>query len=153
MAYVKGGNQLFTVGIIIAVTDFYNDNHTNGAYACYYRYNYRNIGFQRGSKRYMFYEHLYPEGNLYWYYSTGTTFEVQNYDGTVLRKLTAADAQNIDTDWNCYLFTVNDKRFFTARTNPRERKFVNFQIFFHTNRSTFKLDFNIQLLLSRTRLA
>ena len=90
-------------------TNFYDDNHTNGAYACYYQYNYRNIGFQRGSKRYMFSEHLYPEGNLYWYYSTGTTFEVQKYDGTVLRKLTAADAQNIDTEWNCYLFNVNDK--------------------------------------------
>lgn len=90
-------------------TDFYNDNHTNGAYACYCKYNYRNIGFQRGSKRYMFTEYLYPEGNIYWYCSTGTTFEVQKYDGTVLRKLTAADAQNIDTEWNCYLFTVNDK--------------------------------------------
>lgn len=90
-------------------TNFYDDNHTNGAYACYSKYNYRTIGFQRGSKRYMLYNHDYPEGTIRWYYSTGTTFEIQNYDGTLVRRLTAAADQNIDTEWNCFLFTVNDK--------------------------------------------
>ena len=90
-------------------TDFYNDNHTNGAYACYVKYNYRTIGFQRGSHRYFNYNNDYPEGSIRWYYSTGTTFEYQDYDGTVRRRVTAAASENIDTEWNCYLFTVNDK--------------------------------------------
>ena len=90
-------------------TDFYNDNHTNGAYACYVKYNYRTIGLQRGSHRYFNYNNDYPEGSIRWYYSTGTTFEYQDYDGTVRRRVTAAASENIDTEWNCYLFTVNDK--------------------------------------------
>lgn len=91
--------------------DFYYDDRTNGAYACYIRYaSYETIGFQRGTKR------VYSDSNISsiygspkWYYSTGTSFEVQNYDGTLIRRNTIAEAQNIDTEWNCYLFTVNDK--------------------------------------------
>ena len=90
-------------------TDFYNDNHTNGAYACYVKYNYRTIGFQRGSHRYFNYNHDYPEGKICWYYSDGINYEVRNYDGSLIRKLSAAASENIDTEWNCYLFTVNDK--------------------------------------------
>lgn len=90
-------------------TDFYNDNHTNGAYACYVKYNYRTIGLQRGSHRYFSSNNDYPEGSIRWFYSTGTSFEYQNYDGTVIRRITAAASENIDTEWNCYLFTVNDK--------------------------------------------
>ena len=91
--------------------DFYYDDRTDGAYACYIRYvGYETIGFQRGTKR------VYSQSNISsiygspkWYYSTGTSFEVQNYDGTLIRRNTIAEAQNIDTEWNCYLFTVNDK--------------------------------------------
>ena len=90
-------------------TNFYNDNHTNGAYACYVKYNYRTIGFQRGSHRYFNYNHDYPEGKICWYYSDGINYEVRNYDGSLIRKLSAATSENIDTEWNCYLFTVNDK--------------------------------------------
>ena len=90
-------------------TDFYNDNHTNGAYACYVKYNYRTIGFQRGSHRYYYSNHDYPEGKICWYYSDGINYEVSNYDGSLIRKLSAATSENIDTEWNCYLFTVNDK--------------------------------------------
>lgn len=90
-------------------TDFYDDNHTNGAYACYVKYNYRTIGFQRGSHRYFNYNHDYPEGKICWYYSDGINYEVRNYDGSLIRKLSAAASENIDTEWNCYLFTVNDK--------------------------------------------
>lgn len=90
-------------------TDFYNDNHTNGAYACYVKYNYRTIGFQRGSHRYFNYNHDYPEGKICWYYSDGINYEVRNYDGSLIRKLSASTSENIDTEWNCYLFTVNDK--------------------------------------------
>ena len=90
-------------------TDFYNDNHTNGAYACYVKYNYRTIGFQRGSHRYFNYNHDYPEGKICWYYSDGINYEVRNYDNTLIRKLSSAASENIDTEWNCYLFTVNDK--------------------------------------------
>lgn len=89
-------------------TNFYNDNHTNGAYACYVRYDYNNIGFQRGSHRYYFTNSDNPNGTIRWFYSTGTTFEYQDYNGTVKRRLTAAASENIDTEWNCYLFTVND---------------------------------------------
>lgn len=87
-------------------TDFYN--HTNGAYACYSKYNYRTIGFQRGTHIYFSYTHDYNDGSIRWYYSTGTSFECRNYDNTLLRKVNAAAATNIDTEWNCYLFTVND---------------------------------------------
>lgn len=90
-------------------TNFYNDNHTNGAYACYVKYNYRTIGFQRGSHRYFNSNHDYPEGKICWYYSDGLNYEVRNYDGSLIRKLSAAASENIDTEWNCYLFTVNDK--------------------------------------------
>lgn len=90
-------------------TNFYNDNHTNGAYACYVKYNYRTIGFQRGSHRYFNSNHDYPEGKICWYYSDGLNYEVRNYDGSLIRKLSAATSENIDTEWNCYLFTVNDK--------------------------------------------
>lgn len=90
-------------------TDFYDDNHTNGAYACYVKYNYRTIGFQRGSHRYFNSNHDYPEGKICWYYSDGLNYEVRNYDGSLIRKLSAATSENIDTEWNCYLFTVNDK--------------------------------------------
>ena len=90
-------------------TDFYNDNHTNGAYACYVKYNYRTIGFQRGSHRYFNYNHDYPEGKICLYYSDGINYEVRNYDGSLIRKLSASTSENIDTEWNCYLFTVNDK--------------------------------------------
>ena len=91
-------------------TDFYNDNHTNGAYACYVKYNYRTIGFQRGSHRYYYSNHDYPEGKICWYYSDGINYEVRKYDdNTLIRKLSAATNENIDTEWNCYLFTVNDK--------------------------------------------
>ena len=90
-------------------TNFYNDNHTNGAYACYVKYNYRTIGFQRGSHRYFNSNHDYPEGKICWYYSDGINYEVSNYDGSLIRKLSAATSENIDTEWNCYLFTVNDK--------------------------------------------
>lgn len=90
-------------------TNFYNDNHTNGAYACYVKYNYRTIGFQRGSHRYFNSNHDYPEGKICWYYSDGINYEVRNYDGSLIRKLSAATSENIDTEWNCYLFTVNDK--------------------------------------------
>ena len=90
-------------------TDFYYDNHTNGAYACYVKYNYRTIGFQRGSHRYYSSNHDYPEGKICWYYSDGINYEVRNYDGSLIRKLSAATSENIDTEWNCYLFTVNDK--------------------------------------------
>lgn len=90
-------------------TDFYDDNHTNGAYACYVKYNYRTIGFQRGSHRYFNSNHDYPEGKICWYYSDGLNYEVRNYDGSLIRKLSAAASENIDTEWNCYLFTVNDK--------------------------------------------
>lgn len=90
-------------------TDFYDDNHTNGAYACYVKYNYRTIGFQRGSHRYFNSNHDYPEGKICWYYSDGINYEVRNYDGALIRKLSAAASENIDTEWNCYLFTVNDK--------------------------------------------
>lgn len=90
-------------------TDFQNDNHTNGAYACYVRYNYYNsIGFQRGSHRYYYSNNDKPYGTIRWFYSTGTTFEYQDYIDTVKRRLTAAASENIDTEWNCYLFTVND---------------------------------------------
>lgn len=91
--------------------DFYNDDRTNGAYACYIRYvGYKTIGFQRGTKRVYSQSHINSiYGSPKWYYSTGTSFEVQNYDGTSIRKHTIAEAQNIDTEWNCYLFTVNDK--------------------------------------------
>ena len=91
-------------------TNFYNDNHTNGAYACYVKYNYRTIGFQRGSHRYYSSNHDYPEGKICWYYSDGINYEVRKYDdNTLIRKLSAATSENIDTEWNCYLFTVNDK--------------------------------------------
>ena len=91
-------------------TDFYYDNHTNGAYACYVKYNYRTIGFQRGSHRYYSSNHDYPEGKICWYYSDGINYEVRKYDdNTLIRKLSAATSENIDTEWNCYLFTVNDK--------------------------------------------
>ena len=90
-------------------TNFYDDNHTNGAYACYVKYNYRTIGFQRGSHRYYSSNHDYPEGKICWYYSDGINYEVRNYDGSLIRKLSAATSENIDTEWNCYLFTVNDK--------------------------------------------
>lgn len=90
-------------------TDFYHDNHTNGAYACYVKYNYRTIGLQRGSHRYFSDNNDYPEGSIRWFYSTGTSFEYQNYDGIVVRRVTAAASENIDTEWNCFLFTVNDK--------------------------------------------
>ena len=91
-------------------TNFYDDNHTNGAYACYVKYNYRTIGFQRGSHRYFNYNHDYPEGKICWYYSDGINYEVRKYeDNTLIRKLSAATSENIDTEWNCYLFTVNDK--------------------------------------------
>ena len=91
-------------------TDFYDDNHTNGAYACYVKYNYRTIGFQRGSHRYYSSNHDYPEGKICWYYSDGINYEVRKYDdNTLIRKLSAATSENIDTEWNCYLFTVNDK--------------------------------------------
>ena len=91
-------------------TNFYDDNHTNGAYACYVKYNYRTIGLQRGSHRYFNYNHDYPEGKICWYYSDGINYEVRKYDdNTLIRKLSAATSENIDTEWNCYLFTVNDK--------------------------------------------
>ena len=91
-------------------TDFYYDNHTNGAYACYVKYNYRTIGLQRGSHRYYSSNHDYPEGKICWYYSDGINYEVRKYDdNTLIRKLSAAISENIDTEWNCYLFTVNDK--------------------------------------------
>ena len=91
-------------------TNFYDDNHTNGAYACYVKYNYRTIGFQRGSHRYYSSNHDYPEGKICWYYSDGINYEVRKYDdNTLIRKLSAATSENIDTEWNCYLFTVNDK--------------------------------------------
>ncbi len=91
-------------------TNFYDDNHTNGAYACYVKYNYRTIGFQRGSHRYYYSNHDYPEGKICWYYSDGINYEVRKYDdNTLIRKLSAATSENIDTEWNCYLFTVNDK--------------------------------------------
>ena len=89
-------------------TEFYYDNHTNGAYACYSKYNYRTIGFQRGTHRYYNNGYDNNDGSIRWYYSTGTSFECRNYDGTLLRKVNAAAATNIDTEWNCYLFTVND---------------------------------------------
>lgn len=92
-------------------TDFYTDNHTNGAYSCYTRYNYNSIGYQRGTKR-VFSSNddssrIY--GKINWWYSTGTSFEVQDYNGNVIRKITLPAEQNIDTEWNCYLFAVNDK--------------------------------------------
>lgn len=92
-------------------TDWYYDDRTDGAYACYTRYyGYETIGFQRGTKRSFTQSGISSiYGQLCWYYSTGTSFEVQKYDGTVIRRNTIAAAQNIDTDWNCYLFTVNDK--------------------------------------------
>ena len=89
-------------------TNFYDDNHTNGAYACYVRYHYNSIGFQRGSHRYYYSNNDNPNGTIRWFYSTGTTFEYQDYNGTVRRRLSAAASENIDTEWNCYLFTVND---------------------------------------------
>ena len=92
-------------------TDWGYDDRFDGAYACYTRYNgYETIGYQRGTKKSYTSNHISSiYGQLCWYYSTGTSFEVQKYDGTVIRRNTVAAAQNIDTDWNCYLFTVNDK--------------------------------------------
>lgn len=90
-------------------TDFYYDGHTNGAYAGYIKYDYRTIGYHRGSHRYVNYTDDNPYGSIRWYYATGTSFEYQDYDGTVRRRVTAAASENIDTEWNCYLFTVNDK--------------------------------------------
>ena len=92
-------------------TDWGYDDRFDGAYACYTRYNgYETIGYQRGTKKSYTSNHISSiYGQLCWYYSTGTSFEVQKYDGTVIRRNTVAVAQNIDIDWNCYLFTVNDK--------------------------------------------
>lgn len=91
-------------------TEFYYDNNTNGAYACYTRYaGYSTIGFQRNTHRYSPFNSISHYGSIKWYYSNGTLFEVQNYDGTLYSRTTANASDNIDTDWNCYLFTVNDK--------------------------------------------
>lgn len=92
-------------------TEWGYDDRFDGAYACYTRYyGYETIGFQRGTKKSYTSNHISSiYGQICWYYSTGTSFEVQKYDGTVIRRNTVAAAQNIDTDWNCYLFTVNDK--------------------------------------------
>jgi hypothetical protein len=91
-------------------TEFYYDNNTAGAYACYTRYaGYSTIGFQRNTHRYSPFNSISHYGSIKWYYSNGTLFEVQNYDGTLYSRTTANVSDNIDTDWNCYLFTVNDK--------------------------------------------
>jgi len=85
-------------------------DRTDGAYSCYVRYSsYNTIGFQRGTIKTYTTNSIDMYNTPKWFYSTGTSFEVQNYDGTLLRKNTIADGQNIDTEWNCYLFTVNDK--------------------------------------------
>lgn len=86
----------------------YQDGHTNGAYACYSKYCYRSIGIQRNNRNYFGYVHDENNGAIRWYYSNGVYFECRNYDGTLLRRYSASASDNIDTNWNCYLFTVND---------------------------------------------
>lgn len=90
-------------------TNFYYDGNTDGAYAGYVRYaGYSTIGFQRGANRAFTRSYVGMYGSPNWYVSDGKKFEVRSIDGTVLREESISEEQNVDTEWGCYLFTVND---------------------------------------------
>lgn len=86
---------------------------TNGAYATYVRFNgYRNICFERNNQ--VKYTNSTIDwnkihGSVYSFETDGKSFKIKDLNGTTLCSQTVDASHDIDTTYNCFIGTVNDK--------------------------------------------